>query len=259
MMNDWYWKRVPWFCLLLLCFGQPVSSSENGNPLTVFQEASSAYISGDYGTAIEKFESLRKSGVSAPLLYNLANSYAQNGQSGKAILNYERALRLAPGDSDIRGNLALVREKQGLFQEEKSFDQRFAGFLSLNQWIVLATCAFVVFAVVLLFPVSPGLRRAPRLATAACCLFITAVSVFGAFGRYQHWHDGVVVVPDARLRVSPFESAASIGTIQEGRVLHMEKSKIHGNYFLVEDETGRSGWLAAEAFENIPESVSVRR
>ena len=251
MMNNWYWKCIPWFCLLLLCFGQSVSASENGNPRKEFQEASSAYSRGDYGTAIEEFESLCKTGLSAPLLYNLANSYAQNGQSGKAILNYERALRLAPGDSDIRGNLELLRKKQGLFQEEKTIYQRFAGFLSMNQWIVLVTCAFVVFAVVLLLPVSFGLRRTSRLTAAACCLFITAVSLFGMFGRYQHWYDGVVVVPDARLQVSPFESAASIGTIQEGRVLHMGKAKTHGNYFLVEDETGRRGWLAAESFETI--------
>ena len=250
-MNNWYWKCLPWFCLVLFCVGQPVSASENGSPLTEFQEASSAYSSGDYGTAIEKFEDLCKTGLSAPLLYNLANSYAQNGQSGKAILNYERALRLAPGNSDIRGNLALIRKKQGLFQEEKSIYQKFAGYLSLNQWIALATCAFVVFSVVLLFPIVPGLRRTTRLGAAACCLFITAVALFGTFGRYQHWYDGVVVAPDARLLVSPFESAASIGTIQEGRVLHMGKVKTHGNYFLVEDETGRSGWLAAESFETI--------
>ncbi len=250
-MNKWYWKCIPWFCLLLLCLGQSVSASENSNLLAEFQKASSAYSSGDYGTAIEKFESLCKTGLSAPLLYNLANSYAQNGQSGKAILNYERALRLAPGDSDIRGNLELMRKKLGLFQEEKSIYRRFAEFLSLNQWTALALCAFVIFAVVMLLPVSYGLRRTSRLTAAACCLFITGVSFFGAFGRYQHWYDGVVVVQDARLQVSPFESAASIGTIQEGRVVHMGKVKTHGNYFLVEDETGRSGWLAAKSFESI--------
>lgn len=250
-MKDWHWKCIPWFFLILFCFGQSVAASENRNSLAVFQEASSAYSSGDYRSAIDKFESLQKIGLSAPLLYNLANSYAQNGQIGKAILNYERALRLAPGDSDIRGNLALLREKQGLFQEEKSFTQKFTSVLSLNQWIALATCAFVVFAVVLLFSVSFGLRRTSRYTAAACCLLITVMAVFGAFGRYQHWHDGVVVVPDARLRVSPFEAAASIGTIQEGRVLHMGKSKTHGNFFLVEDETGRSGWLASDSFEII--------
>ncbi len=237
-------------CFFLLCISQIVWAGENRDKLDQFQHAGSAYSMGDYKTAIEEFESLIRTGMSAPLLYNLANSYAQDGQSGKAILNYERALRLTPGDSDIRGNLELLRKEQGLFQEEKSFAQSFVTFLGLNQWTGLAVTAFVLFAAVLLFPVSVGLKRIPRFVAATTCLLVTTVSIFAAVVRYQHWHDGVVVVEDARLRVSPFASAASIGTIQEGRVLHMGKE--HGNFFLVEDETGRSGWITADAFESIP-------
>ena len=248
-MNVCCKKLVCGVCFFLLCISQIAWAGENRDKSDQFQSASSAYSRGDYKTAIEKFESLSRAGVSAPLLYNLANSYAQDGQSGRAILNYERALRLASGDSDIRGNLELLRTEQGLFQEEKSFVQSFVTFLGLNQWIALATTAFVLFAVVLLLPVSLGLKRIPRFVVATACLLVTTGSVFAAAGSYQHWHDGVVVVDDARLRVSPFASAASIGTIQEGRVLHMGKE--HGNYFLVEDETGRSGWLAADAFESI--------
>ncbi len=247
-MSVCFRKSVP-FCLILLCIFQITWAGENRDKSDLFQSASSAYSRGDYKAAIEEFESLNRTGMSGPLLYNLANSYAQDGQSGRAILNYERALRLSPGDSDIRGNLELVRKEQGLFQEEKSFGQSFVTFLGLNQWIALAATAFVLFAVVLLLPVSFSLKRSTRFVLAAGCLFLTAVSIFAVVGRYQHWHDGVVVENDARLRVSPFASAASIGTIQEGRVLHMGKS--HGNYFLVEDETGRSGWLAADAFEFI--------
>ncbi|MCK5068917.1 MAG: tetratricopeptide repeat protein, partial [Desulfocapsa sp.] len=98
-----------------------------------FQDAVLSYSQGDYQTAIKSFESLLKDEISAPLFYNLANSYAQSSQSGRAILNYERALRLNPSDSDIRGNLELLRRDQGLFQEEQSITQRFVSFLGLNQ------------------------------------------------------------------------------------------------------------------------------
>ena len=243
------WKTVYCFCFILLCITQVTWAGENMDKSSLYQSASAAYSRGDYKTAIEEFELLSRSGLSAPLLYNLANSYAQDGQSGRAILNYERALRLASGDSDIRGNLELVRKEQGLFQEEKSFAQSFVTVLGLNQWTALAGTAFVLFAIVLLLPVFFSLKQTTRFVLAAGCLFLTTVSMFAVVSRYEHWHDGVVVVDDARLRVSPFSSAASIGTIQEGRVLQMGKS--HGNYFLIEDETGRSGWLAADAFESI--------
>src|SRR5580700_4035738 len=46
---------------------------------------------------------------SADGLYNLANAYARAGKPGLAVLSYERAALLAPGDPDIDANLAYVR------------------------------------------------------------------------------------------------------------------------------------------------------
>lgn len=235
--------------LFLLCTAHAGWTAGDSDSTDLFRAASEAYSKGDYKAAIDGFETLSREGLSAPLLYNLANSYAQDGQSGKAILNYERALRLEPGDSDIRGNMELLRKEQGLFQEEKNNMQRFVTVLGLDQWTALAVASFVCFALVLLLPVFLGLKWVSRVVVAAACFCVTAVSIFSVIDLYQHWEDGVVVVENARLRVSPFESAASIGTIQEGRVLQVKKS--HNDFFLVTDETGRSGWLTAGAFEPI--------
>jgi len=48
-------------------------------------------------------------GYSAAELYNAANAYARAGNTGLAVLNYERAQLLAPRDPDIAANLRLVR------------------------------------------------------------------------------------------------------------------------------------------------------
>lgn len=219
------------------------------NDQTLFQGAVSAYDRGNYEEAIRDFETLVSSGTSVSLLYNLGNSYALAGQSGRAILNYERALRLAPGDPDIRANLDLVRKEKGLFQKERSLSQRFITSLGLNQWTGLASAAFVLLALFLLLPDCSWLKPSVRHGIAAVSLVITLTAVTGAVAQYQHWFDAVVVVPDARLRVSPFETAASVGVIQEGRLLRPGKS--HNNFVLVVDETSRSGWLERNAFESI--------
>jgi len=247
-MKAYNWKIVCAACFFLLLVGQTLWAGEPDRERQ-FQDAIQAYGRGEYKAASQQFEALARDGVSAALLFNLANSYAQAGESGRAILNYERARRLAPGDSDIKGNLELVRKGKGLFQEEQPIGQRLVAFLELNQWTGLAVIAFVLFGVVLLLPLPPGLKRAPRYVAAAVCLLVTATAITGVVGQYRHWNDGVVILPGARLRVSPFASAASSGTIQEGRLVRPGKS--HGSYFLVEDETGRSGWLEADAFEPI--------
>src|SRR5450631_2622720 len=56
-------------------------------------------------------------GYSAAGLYNLANSYARAGKPGMAILNYERASLLSPGDADVQANLQLVRASAHLPSE----------------------------------------------------------------------------------------------------------------------------------------------
>lgn len=225
---------------LLLAFGSVQAADER------FAKATTAYNDGKYQLAIDNFESLASDGLSSALLYNLANSYAQNGRTGMAILNYERAARLAPGDSDIQGNLELLREEKTLFQEEQTVSQRLVRLFGLDRWTILATVGFVLFAICLLFPVTPRLKTTTRRLVAAASALLILVSGMGMAGQYRHYHDAVVVVTDATLRISPFASSAASGSIQEGRLLTPVKT--HNNYTLVKDGTGRSGWLVSDAF-----------
>ena len=63
------------------------------------KEAEVAYTKEDYGKAIELYEGLLKThGESAEIYYNLGNAYYKENKIAPAILNYERALLLDPGD-----------------------------------------------------------------------------------------------------------------------------------------------------------------
>ena len=74
-------------------------------------EGDSAYMRNDYASAIQIYESLLKKGEAAEIYYNLGNSYYKADDIAKAILNYERALLLQPGNADIRANLEIARSK----------------------------------------------------------------------------------------------------------------------------------------------------
>ena len=65
----------------------------------------------DYASAIQIYEALLKEGEAAEVYYNLGNSYYKAGDIAKAILNYERALLIQPGNADIRANLEIARAK----------------------------------------------------------------------------------------------------------------------------------------------------
>ncbi len=215
-----------------------------------FQEANSAYSRNDYSSAAEGYESLLKEyGYSPGVLYNLANSYAQLGSIGKAVLNYERALRLTPGDSDISGNLQLVRHNNGLFAAETSFSEQLLHMMSMNQWVGLGGLGLFAITCVLL----STLRFKPAKATVtlviSCGIILIVLSATGISARHKDWNCSVVIDSKARLQISPFEGAATAGEIKEGRKVTLKKE--HGEYLFVEDETGRTGWIAAAAIEPV--------
>ena len=73
------------------------------------EQAESYYKSGDYEKAIEEYNSILEQGESsADLYFNLGNCYYKTGQNTKAIINYERAKRLAPADKELSKELVFT-------------------------------------------------------------------------------------------------------------------------------------------------------
>ncbi len=216
----------------------------------LFVQGNLAYSQGKYIQAINLYEQIRANeGQSSFLLHNLANSYAQAGKPGQAILNYKRALLLSPGDSDIQGNLELVRQNQGLFQEEPSLGARYVNSLGLNQWTLLGLACLLLLTLIQVAGLRFSLGKQLKFWLNGGALFLLVISLFAAFAQYGHYHSAVVVSPDVRLLISPFPTASSTGILQEGRLVIPLKQ--HGNFFLVEDETGRSGWIDGPTMEFI--------
>ena len=234
-------------------FAAPEQSAE-----TLFQQGNELYGQGKFQEALQIYSRIiAEDGFSGSLLYNLANCYAQTDRTGQAILNYERALRLSPGDSDSKGNLDLLRKSRGLFQEELPLVRRLASLLDLDQWTLAAGIMFTLLTSINLAGLRLSNGRQIRRWTGGLCLLMMAISSAGAFCQYRQLDEAVVIGNDTRLLLSPFPAASSIETIQEGRKLHYLSK--HGSYALVEDESGRSGWIETNAITFIIEPADHPR
>ena len=76
------------------------------------QQADSAYSADRFEEAARLYrKAIAEYGSSAELYYNLGNSYYRLGSPGKAIVAYERALRIDPTFSDARTNLDFVNSR----------------------------------------------------------------------------------------------------------------------------------------------------
>jgi tetratricopeptide (TPR) repeat protein len=76
-----------------------------------WRRGNDAYFKGDYAAALAAYEQLDRQGVVSPeLYYNLGVLHFRQGNLGRAVWSFERAVTLAPDDEDAKFNLAQARK-----------------------------------------------------------------------------------------------------------------------------------------------------
>jgi tetratricopeptide (TPR) repeat protein len=232
-------------------------------PDTRLDEANRAYESGRYDEAAILFEQLISDhGYSAPLCFDLANAEFKAGHIGIALLNYERARYLAPGDPDINHNLQIARKQAGLDPDPYRWWQIVLRSIDWTVWlgIILGALALLLLAMIgsaSADALAPGLGTSPRslrqffksviFACVPVVLFFAFVelSAYGFNARIE----GVIVAKQAPLRLSPFESADQTGTLPEGELVTVEQR--HDDYLWVDERSQQSGWVQQKALEPV--------
>src|ERR1051326_2790731 len=81
-------------------------------PIVDFKAANQLYDAGKFAAAAAVYEKLEPK--TAHVYYNLGNAWFRQGKMGLAVLNYERARRLAPRDPDLLANLKCAEQRRGV-------------------------------------------------------------------------------------------------------------------------------------------------
>lgn len=224
-------------------------------------EADSAYASGHFQEAIQGYETLLKQGVSADLYYNLGNAYYRTDDITHAVLNYERALLLSPGDKDIRHNLQMARSKtiDKITPESEFFFMTWwrslVNLMSVDVWAQLALgflALAILFALAYLFSERIWLRKVGFFG-ATFLLFLFVVSnVFGSFQKreLQHRRGAIVVGAAVNVKSTPAQQGTDLFILHEGtRVTITDNQMKHWKQIRVDD--GKEGWIEASKIEII--------
>jgi hypothetical protein len=181
-------------------------------------------------------------GYSAAGLYNLGNSYARAGKPGLAILNYERASLLTPGDPDIEANLRFVRTSARLpIESRNTFDRlvRIGSPFALA-WIGVLGIALIGAGAVVARMSSR--HRRLRLAALLVGLMMIGSTLCSGVALWPKLHSGVVIAASTPARVSPVPMGDSLFVLKEGETVRI--SAEHEGFTLIRTAAGRSGWVA---------------
>jgi len=178
---------------------------------------------------------------SAAGLFNTANAYARSGKPGLAVLNYERAHLLAPGDDDVAANERHVLESVHLPLESPGPWQRAvtAWDPTAMAWLGLGGSALVGAA--LLAGLHPRGRRGWRWWAAGLGAAALALTAGQAAALWPALHAAVVIAPSAPVLVSPVPMGNPLFTLPEAETVRVLGT--HGTYTLIRTRTGRTGWV----------------
>lgn len=224
-------------------------------------QGDSAYMRNDYASAIQIYESLLKKGEASEIYYNLGNSYYKADDIAKAILNYERALLLQPGNADIRANLEIARSKTvdkvasvpDIFFV--AWTKSLINCLSVDVWAKLGIVFFILLLVsfsLFFFSKQVVWKKSGFIAGVIFLVFVILSNIFASEQKNELMNrkNAIILSPSVTVRSTPSESGTSLFVLHEGHKIEIKDNSMR-EWKEIRLEDGKVGWVPTSALEII--------
>lgn len=234
--------------------------AEISDPTGVFNEGSKLYEEHNYEDAKNAYSQLIDKAYYSPELYlNLGNTHYKLNDVPDAILYYEKALKLDPGNADILHNLKLannrVSDKNNINESVRLNDWFFMWISnSPNYWAYHSIHLFIIgFALFVLFLFSKS-RKLKKLTfyTGIIALFLGVIAIsFSGFHKEKltSVEDAIIFKPSIDLMTEPSENSSIAFVLHEGtKVKIMDETEL---WFEIKFSDGKIGWLQKEFVQTI--------
>lgn len=224
-------------------------------------EGDSAYIRNDFASAIQIYESLLRKGESADVYYNLGNSYYKINEIAKAILNYEKALLLQPGNGDIRANLEIARGKTVDKVEVVpeiffvTWTKALINSMSVDSWAIWGIVSFLLLIVSLYFFIFSKQVVLKKVGFIAGIIFLIVVVMANVFASKQkeellNRDTAIIMSPSVTVRSTPSENGTSLFILHEGHKVNIKDDSMK-DWKEIRLEDGKVGWVPVGSIEII--------
>ena len=248
---------------VLVLLGFPMSGfAADAYVDSLFNAASAAYSEGQWAEAAGTYTAIENLGLESPALYcNMGNAWFKSGDVAKAMLYYERALKLDPSYDDARYNIAVISD---FIQDRiepvpefilKTWTRDLCYILDSDTWAVISLIflAAVAVSLLLLFLSSSLALRRIGFFSAIAAFLLTVMSVSFAFWQkadYSRKDGAVIMVPVVSVKSSPSsDTSTDLFILHEGtKVVILDEV---GDWRNIELADGRQGWMKSADMEVI--------
>lgn len=242
------------------------NASEESRADSLWNAGNEAFDKGEWSQAISDYESISDMGLeSAELYYNIGNAWFRSGDNARAVLYYERALKLDPSFSDAHHNLEYVNE---LLQDKtervpefflKEWMRNISYLMDSDAWAIVALVMFgftMILLMVYLLSESLVWRRVGFFTGIVTLILFVAALSFSVWQKSDYMsRDEAVVIYDrtrdkAEVRSSPSsENYTVLFDLHEGTKVTILESM--GAWSKISISDGRQGWIRTADIEKI--------
>jgi len=220
-----------------------------------------AYAKGQYQEARDSYKKLINAGnASAALYFNMGNACFKTDDIPSAILYYEKARILSPGDEDINFNIRFANQKTtDRIEDAPEFFlfKWWRGFIlsiSLSALAILSIIAIALAGLTLvwyLFSQSENIKKATFYA--AITLFLVGI-VFIFMGNRQSAYfethkQAIVFGSSVTVKSTPNDGGKTLFLIHAGTKVNVTGSS--NNQIKISLGNGSTGWIAASEVKEI--------
>ena len=252
-------KYLVKFCVFFILFslqGQPQDQDQG-----LFAQATQNYKSEQYNKAIEQWNTILDNGQhSAAVYYNIANAYYKLNQIGPSIYYYEKALALAPNDTQIKTNLTFAQNAKidAIVPLPKTFFSRWysllVGQFTFDGWAVFSVVCGCLFSLLFLGYYFAGVEQKKRLffSTAILCACFCILTFTMASVSYKEVQNNVFAIVFSQatdVKTAPKNNSDTVFVIHQGtKVQLLETDGLWSRIGIV---NGVEGWMPTSDFKKL--------
>ena len=223
-------------------------------------KADSLYTMQKYMDAVIAYQEMLSEGINDDIFYNIGNCYYRMNEYPRAILNYQKTLKMNPKHTEARDNLQLCLQRVGA--QEYTNDELFyttwlralIGSNTADGWGRLALLFWALFlgaGVVYLLAHAPLLKKLTFFLALIFLLLAIVMNVFAYKSKQRFYRvEHLVVMKSTPLYESATSISKQIGEVPEGAVLKFNET-FDNKWFNVSLPDGRTAWCEQHTVEKV--------
>ena len=247
------WISLVYIALLffIVIIASTISFASEAEDL--MKQGNEFYQNKQYDKAVDAYQQIIHLGFEGTsLYYNLGNAYYREGKIGLAILYYEKAHRLSPGDGDVNHNLIIANTKT--IDKIDTLPQFFLfewwesalAMFTLTGWTTLAYIFYLLLLASIgfyFFAKKTSMQRYSFFSglISTLLLIITSVFLLVNLNRRLNVKNAIVIQPVATVKLAPDPTSNDAFIIHEG--LKVRELDHVENWVKIRLQDGKEGWI----------------